>query len=111
MADPNICERCGKCKVKDVLELAEKHEVQCAAVTGGRLAVERVGRDDVHAVVAIACEKEIRDGMKGIFPKPALGVVNLRPNGPCRDTDVDLEEVEKAICWFLGKSAPGKADA
>jgi hypothetical protein len=55
----------------------------------------------VDAVVAVACEKELQEGLKGVFPKPALGVINLRPNGPCVDTKVDLEELEETIRWFV----------
>ena len=39
-ADIQECRRCGRCKVKDVLELSEKYGVRCAAATGGRLALE-----------------------------------------------------------------------
>jgi len=97
------CKRCGKCKVNDLIGLAEQYGTLCGVATGGHLALQQVKQNDVEAVVAVACEKEIREGMKGTFPKPALGIVNLRPNGPCRDTDVDLAEVEEAVRWFLGK--------
>jgi hypothetical protein len=100
-SDLKLCKRCGKCKVKDVLELAEEIGVQCAVATGGRLAVERVKEDRVHAVVAVACEKELSQGIKGAFPKAILAVPNLRPKGPCKDTDVNLAEVRKAIQWLL----------
>ena len=55
----------------------------------------------VKAVVAVACGKELRQGVLGVFPKAVLGVVNLWPHGPCKDTDVALEAVEEAIRWFL----------
>ena len=99
--DINACLRCGRCKIKDIIELAEKYGISCAIATGGRQAVEMALQDDVKAVVAIACEKELQQGVLGIFPKPGVGVINIRPNGPCKDTDVDLEEVEDAIKWFL----------
>jgi len=95
------CKRCGRCKVKDLVELAERYGCRIAAATGGRLALELAKSDGVDAVVAVACEKEIQQGFKGVFPKPALGVMNIRPHGPCKDTDVDLEEVEEAVRWFL----------
>jgi hypothetical protein len=57
--------------------------------------------DQIDAVVAVACEKELQEGLKGVFPKPALGVINLRPHGPCTDTQVDLEELEETLRWFL----------
>jgi hypothetical protein len=95
------CKRCGRCKVKDLLELAEKHGCRCAVATGGRLALEIAKSGEVDAIVAVACEKELTAGMLGVFPKPSLGIINLRPHGPCKDTDVETAEVEKAIEWFL----------
>ncbi len=99
--DVQECRRCGRCKVKDVLDLADRYGVRCAVATGGRLAVELARDRGVKAVLAIACEKELREGMAAIFPKPALGVINARPNGPCTDTDVDVAEVEKTIRRLL----------
>jgi hypothetical protein len=109
-ADLANCKRCGRCGVKDLLELAEEYGTQVAVATGGRLALQRVKAEDVKAVVAVACEKELQEGMKGAFPKPVLGVVNLRPHGPCKDTEVDVDEVRGAIEWFLrgGKAAKAK---
>ena len=99
--DVGECLRCGKCKVKDVIELAEKYGARCAVATGGRLALE-MGRDRaVKAVVGVACEKELSAGMSALFPKASLGVINLRPHGPCKDTDVDLEELEEAILRLI----------
>jgi hypothetical protein len=69
--------------------------------TGGRLALELAKAEGVKAIVAVACEKELQAGLTGVFPKPSLGIINLRPHGPCRDTDVDLGEVEEAIAWLL----------
>ncbi|MGD2175372.1 MAG: DUF116 domain-containing protein [Candidatus Brocadiaceae bacterium] len=99
--DINECRRCGRCKVKDIIELGERYGVRCAVATGGRLALEMAMETDVKAVVAIACEKELQQGMFSMFPKPGLGIINIRPHGPCKDTDVDLEEVEEAIQWIL----------
>jgi len=100
-ADVANCKRCGRCKVKDLLELAERYGCQCAVATGGRLAV-RVARDgSVDGIVAVACEQELMAGMLATFPKPSLGVINLRPHGPCKDTDVSIEEVEDAVRYFL----------
>lgn len=99
--DINECRRCGQCKVRDMIELSEKYGTRCAVATGGRVAMEMAKKKGVRAVVAVACEKELQVGMAALFPKPALGIINIRPHGPCKDTDVDLEEVEKAIRWVL----------
>ncbi|MFO7958470.1 MAG: DUF116 domain-containing protein [Candidatus Brocadiia bacterium] len=99
--DIQECRRCGRCKVKDVLEMSERYGTRCAVATGGRLALEMAMQDRIKAVVAIACEKELQEGLLGIFPKPGLGIINIRPHGPCTDTDVELSEVQEAIEWLL----------
>ena len=112
--DPANCRRCGDCRVGDIVGLAEEYGVRAACATGGRLALELVKDKSVRAIVAVACEKELSGGIIGAFPKPVLAVSNARPNGPCKDTTVDIEEVRKAVEYFLiGASAgetTGEAD-
>jgi hypothetical protein len=95
------CKRCGKCRICDMLALAEKYGCQFEVAAGGRLALDKVKHPSVRAVVAVACGKELREGMLAAFPKAVIGVLNLWPKGPCKDTDVDLDQVERAIQWFL----------
>jgi hypothetical protein len=95
------CRRCGQCKVRDIIELCERCGTRCAVATGGRLALDLSKEERVRAIVAVACEKELQEGLTAVFPKPALGIINVRPHGPCRDTDVDMAEVEEAIQWLL----------
>lgn len=99
--DLGECKRCGKCKVKNLIELSEKYGVQIAVATGGRVALQRVKSEEIRGVVAIACEKELRIGLMAAMPKAIMAVPNLRPHGYCKDTDVAMEEVEKEILRFL----------
>ncbi len=101
--DVQQCRRCGRCKIGEILQLADEYGVRCAVATGGRLALELSQDDGVKAVLAIACEKELKEGMAAVFPKPSLGVINLRPNGPCTDTDVHMDRVREALEWLLRK--------
>ena len=57
--------------------------------------------EDIHGVIAIACEKELRTGLMAAMSKAIFAVPNLRPNGYCKDTDVYLDEVKEAIEKFL----------
>lgn len=95
------CRRCGRCKVKSILEMAEHYGVRAVAAKGGELALQEAKAREVRAVVAIACEMELRQGIVAAFPKPVLGVVNVRPHGPCKDTDVSMREAEVALRMFL----------
>jgi len=53
------------------------------------------------AIVAIACERDLSSGIQDVNTVPVLGVLNIRPNGPCFDTTVDLAAVEDAVKFFL----------
>jgi hypothetical protein len=99
--DLNECNRCGKCKVKDLLEISEEYGISIAIASGGRIALKRVMAEEVQGVVAIACEKELRTGLMAAMPKAIFAVPNLRPNGYCIDTDVYMDDVLKAIERFL----------
>ena len=100
--DIKRCKRCGKCKIKYLLELAEKYNVPIAVATGGTLARKVVKEVKPDAIVAVACERDLSSGIQDVYPIPVFGILNKRPNGPCFDTDVDLDMVEKGIKLFLG---------
>ena len=99
--DINECVRCGKCKVKDLLELSEEYGISIAVASGGRIALKRVMAKEVQGVVAIACEKELRLGLMAAMPKAIYAVPNQRPYGYCVDTDVYMDDVIKAIKFFV----------
>ena len=94
------CERCGRCKIGPLLDLCDRYGVEVAMARGGRVAVELARQKRIRAIVAVACEKELRSGIFACLPKSVIAVTNLRPNGPCNETDVDLDKVEQAIRWL-----------
>jgi hypothetical protein len=95
--DLDQCKRCGQCNIAELLTLRDRYGIPCKLASGGREAVARVKDPDIRAVVAVACEKELVDGIRACFPKPILAVTNVRPNGPCKDTRVDVERVVGAL--------------
>ena len=36
-------------------------------------------------------------GIQDVYPLPAVGVLNIRQNGPCYNTHVDIEEVRAQL--------------
>ena len=92
-----LCKGCGRCKMKLLKELAQRTGVQAYIASGGREALEHTRRDDVKAVLAVACKRELAEGIRAAFPRKVVGVFNSWPHGPCKDTDVDVDEVEAAL--------------
>ena len=95
------CKRCGNCTVRDLLGLVERRGVKSFMASGGRIALAEAKKKDIKAVVAVACEKELREGILAAFPKAVLAVVNLRPCGPCKDCNVNVSDIEEALNVFL----------
>lgn len=100
--DTANCNRCGGCSVGCLLALCDRYGVHLRIATGGTLAREAVKTLRPQAIVAIACERDLTSGILDCIPLPVLGVTNDRPHGPCHNTMVNLQAVEKAIIFFIG---------
>ena len=95
--DPNNCKRCGGCNIGDLVALAEEMGFHFFVATGGTLARQMIYNMRPKAVLAIACERDLMSGIQDVFPLPAVGVLNIRPNGPCYNTSVDMNEVRRQL--------------
>lgn len=95
------CRKCGACQVGDLLDISQKYGVHVAIVTGGTLARKVIKTLRPHAVLAIACERDLTSGIQDVFPLPVIGVLNERPNGPCCNTRIDVKRVENAVKDFI----------
>jgi len=96
------CTDCGACQVGALLALCKRLGVHLRIATGGTLAREAVKTIRPRAIVAVACERDLTSGILDCIPLPVLGITNNRPNGPCHNTGVSLDAVEKAIKFFIG---------
>ena len=96
------CKACGKCKIKNLVALSQKYQISISVATGGTLARRIVMEKKPHIIIAVACERDLTSGIQDAYPIPVYGVFNKRPNGPCYDTDVDLDLVEMGMSAFLG---------
>ncbi len=97
----NNCKRCGKCKIKDLVGLSEKYNVDISIATGGTLARRIVKEKKPHLIIGVACERDLTSGIQDAYPIPVFGILNRRPNGPCYDTDVSIRLVEGGIKAFI----------
>ena len=105
-SDASKCKACGKCKIKDLVELAQKYNVHLSVATGGTLARRRVAEAKPEAIIAVACERDLTSGIQDAYPLPVIGILNDRPFGPCFNTSVDISKVAEALEYFVGDSPP-----
>lgn len=94
------CKGCGKCEIKDLIQIATDNDLKLFVATGGNLARRIVSDIKPEAIVAVACERDLSSGIVDTYPLPILGIPNERPFGPCLNTRVDLEKVKSAIEFF-----------
>ncbi len=99
--NPDLCRRCGQCNVDDLVGLKEKYGVELAIATGGTLARRKIMELKPKAIIAVACERDLISGLQDVKDLPVLAIVNRRPEGPCVNTEMDIEKVELGIRHFL----------
>ena len=117
--DPENCKRCGGCDIGALVTLSHEMGFHFFVATGGTLARQIVYKTRPKAVLAIACERDLMSGIQDVYPLPAVGVLNIRPNGPCYNTHVDMAEVRAQLEKIIipqekaakGESAPPQKEA
>lgn len=95
--DINNCRRCGKCNVDDLLKLQEMYPIHIEIVTGGTLARKLINDYKPKGIIAIACERDLSSGLLDVKSIPVIGITNKRPEGPCFNTCIDINEVKEAV--------------
>lgn len=97
---PDNCQRCGKCLIPALLDLAHQYQAELRLVTGGTSARKILKDTRPQGVVAIACERDLTSGIQDSAGFPIIGVINERPEGPCYNTRVDIGKVEEALKYL-----------
>ena len=97
LVDVSACERCGACDLTGLLAMRDRYHLHCLLASGGRQALQEVRKPEVRGVIAVACESELVAGIRAAFPKPVFGIPNLRPEGPCKNTRIDLPKLDAML--------------
>jgi len=95
--DINNCKRCGKCPISDILDLKNSTGVNIILATGGTVALNTVNKLKPEVILAVACSRDLANGIADVRGIPVIGVLNERPNGPCVDTLVDTRILRETI--------------
>ena len=96
--------RCLRPEVrKAVQEMGARAGIGVFTATGGGEARQIIRRERPSGVIGVACERDLISGISDVAPKiPTLGVANKRPEGPCKNTLIDLDELRTAIETLTG---------
>jgi hypothetical protein len=95
--------RCLKKETREkTLELANKYGCTVFTATGGSSARQMVKKIMPDAIIGVACERDLISGMTDSPHSIAIiAIPNSRPEGPCKNTDIDIAEYERAIKFLL----------
>ncbi|PLX70620.1 MAG: hypothetical protein C0602_03680 [Denitrovibrio sp.] len=96
-SDIGKCVGCGKCDIKDLVEIAEKYNLAINVATGGTVARRIVKDTKPDVILAVACERDLLSGIQDTYPLPVIGFCNRRPSGECRSTRVNVSLIEDEI--------------
>ncbi|MBD3382456.1 MAG: DUF116 domain-containing protein [candidate division Zixibacteria bacterium] len=79
-------------------KLRERYNFQMFTVGGGQQARLRIKKAMPRAIIAVACERDLLSGFVEVNPRiPVIGLPNRRPEGPCLNTYIDINQIEAAI--------------
>jgi hypothetical protein len=91
---------------EQVMAVGTKYGVKMFTATGGSSARQMVKKEKPDAIIGVACERDLVSGMADSPAKiPVIGIPNKRPEGPCKNTVIDVAELERAVVFFLKKAS------
>lgn len=96
------CKMCGRCEIKDLMEISQRFNVKLSVATGGSMARTIIKKINPDMIIATACERDLISGLRDTVALPVIGILNERPNGPCFDTRVDLKKITYYLEYFKG---------
>ncbi len=96
------CRRCGRCQMGELLDLANSRRQNIRVVGGGSLARLAISKIRPDIVIAVACEKDLYDGIRDVYPLQVYGLLNQRPNGPCFNTKLEIKDLINTLDYFIG---------
>lgn len=91
------CVKCGRCDIGEITEIAEKDGIYVKVANGGTLARKAIIEFRPKAVIAVACERDLITGIFDSFPMPVYGIFNIKENGPCYNTKIQIKELEDVL--------------
>ena len=92
---PRCLERATRSQILDRLD---GFEAKTVTASGGEEARKAIQEHRPSVILAIACERDLISGLKDVANRiPVLAIPNKRPQGPCKNTQLPIEELDAAL--------------
>lgn len=86
---------------QEIRRIMEGRPHAVATAGGGEEARKAIRKERPDFIIALACERDLASGIKDVaLHVPVIGIPNKRPEGPCKNTQVDMEEFVQALEFF-----------
>jgi hypothetical protein len=83
---------------KQIMNRLDESSHKILTVGGGEEARKAIRQFSPSIILAFACERDLMSGIKEVAEKvPVIAIPNKRPEGPCKNTHVILEELDEAL--------------
>jgi len=93
---------------RGILDVAESFGLSHATCTGGEDARKKILLEKPDLVVAVACERDLVAGIRDVQGRiPVIGLPNSRPQGPCKCTELDINQLVRLLSRLVGVQAEG----
>lgn len=99
--DIDNCVECSKCVIADFKALKRDYSVNVRVATGGTLARKIISDMKPKVIIAVACHRDLTEGIKDIEIIPVVGVLNERPHGPCFNTTCNIAKIKEILNKIL----------
>ncbi len=95
---------------QQVAERLKGKEVKIFTATGGEEARKAISQNRPSLILAIACERDLISGIRDVAEKiHVLAIPNKRPEGPCKNTNVQLDAFDSALKFIAARSGPSNS--
>lgn len=93
---------------KEILRTIEICHCKSYTATGGSSARKMISELRPKAIIAVACERDLLTGLQDVAPKiPVIAIPNKRPEGPCKNTVIDLEFFKQSLDELIREKLKG----
>lgn len=90
---------------RQVIERVNGRAVQIVTAGGGEEARRAIRQHNPSLILAVACERDLISGIKDLAERiPVLAIPNKRPEGPCKNTHLQLDELDDVLNFIIRRT-------